>query len=79
MIDQIRAQQAHNQANAISSLKSNIPLATYQGRDPSSGDRILTTADGGVFNATYLSTNKPAAAYNLLPTAIGVPGYILNK
>jgi hypothetical protein len=79
MIDTIRTQQAHNQANAISSLKSNIPLATYQGRDSQSGNRILTTADGGVFNATYLSTNKPAATYSVLPTAIGVPGYILNK
>jgi hypothetical protein len=79
VIDNIRAQQAHNQANAISSLKSNIPLATYQGRDASSGDRILTTPDGGVFGSTYLGTNKPSTTYSVLPSAIGTPGYLLSK
>jgi hypothetical protein len=79
MIDAIRSQQAHNQAAAINQLKSNIPLATYQGRDSKSGDRILTTADGGQINATYLGTNKPSTTYSVSPSAIGTPGYLLSK
>ena len=47
MINQIRSQQAYQQALAINQLRANQQIATYQSRDNITGDRLLQSADGG--------------------------------
>ena len=79
MINQLRTQQAHQQAIAINQIRANQQIATYQNRDDISGDRILQSADGGNIRATYLSANDPDKIYSVKSTAFGIPGYVIDK
>jgi hypothetical protein len=76
----IRYQQAKRQSAAISSLLTTPPIATYRGRDPLTGQRLVELADGSVDRGNYLSDSEPAVIPQYQPgRSIGVPGYLNNR
>jgi hypothetical protein len=80
MIESIRYQQFMRQSKAISPLLSAQSIATYQGRDPLTGQRLVRLADGSIDRGNYLSDSEPAATPQYQPgRSIGVPGYLNNR
>jgi hypothetical protein len=80
MINQIRYQQQSLQATAIGNLNSQSSVATYQSREPQTGQRIVATAEGGTARVNYLSVNEPQTTQLILGNgSVGVTGYITNR
>lgn len=75
----MRYRQLKNQCAAIDPLLTSRPIATYGGRDPSTGQRIVQLADGGIDRGNYLSDSEPAAVPQYQPGSLGVPGYLNNR
>jgi hypothetical protein len=79
MIDQLRYMQLRQQQQSIG-LLSGQPIATYQGRDPLTGQRLVKLADGSIDRGNYLSDSEPAVTPQYQPgRSIGVPGYLNNR
>jgi hypothetical protein len=81
MIEQLRYNQAQQQGRSWQSL---IPqqsmIATYFGRDPITGQRVVELADGSRVNCNYLSMSEPAKIPQYQPArSIGIPGQINNR
>jgi hypothetical protein len=75
----IRSLQFHQQVSAIQGI-TGTPIATYQDRDPVTGQRNLIGADGGQLSARYLSANEPEATPLLIrATSLGLPATIANR
>jgi hypothetical protein len=70
MIDQIRNEQLYRQINAVGRL-SNTQVAIYQGRDATTGLRLLESADGGTIMAKYLRTTTPETVPLYIPGRLG--------
>lgn len=80
---QIRAQQESLQVGSIRSRRD-APLntiATYVGRDPVTGDRLLTAPDGGDMRQRWISNSDPDAIppVAIPSTTIGLPGFSSQK
>jgi hypothetical protein len=72
----IRLTQTHQQGRAIAASGMQ-PLATYQSRDPVTGDRLLEGADGSKIRAEYRGIAELPDRPNLTHSnAIGLLGYI---
>ena len=64
-------------------------IATYDTRDATTGQRIVTAADGSQYYAQYLSNSQPVGVLGLTSQstttlggcacAIGLPGYASQK
>jgi hypothetical protein len=80
MIEQIRYYQSQKQSRELAGLLTAQPIATYQDRDPTTGQRRLLLADGSIVEAKYLSDSEPSAVPQYLPSSsIGTPGFINNR
>jgi hypothetical protein len=79
-IDRLRYQQSQNQRAAVQPVLIAQPIATYQERDSTTGQRSLLAADGSQVVANYLSASEPQATPFYSPSsALGVPGFIANR
>lgn len=56
-------------------------VATYQSRDPLTGDRVLTLPDGGAVRSAYLSNSnpQPIPTVTIASTTPGLPGFTGQK
>jgi hypothetical protein len=55
-------------------------VVSYDTRDPATGLRIVTTADGGTQNTQYLSNSQPSEVLALARfSSIGLTGYTSQK
>lgn len=81
MIELQRLRQQRQQLNAIAPKQVTATIATYKGRDPQTGDRILQGADGGVVRAAWIASSQPQSVPPLIVpvSTIGLPGYASQK
>jgi hypothetical protein len=78
-LSQIRYQQQYQQIQQRMSAGSS-DVISYSTRDPITGLRIVSSADGGQQYARYLSNAQPDGILSLSQSApIGLPGYISQK
>jgi hypothetical protein len=78
----IRLGQLQAQGKAIRSRRARLPaLATYQSRDPITGDRVMRLPDGGVTRQSWISNTTPSAIppLTVVTSTIGLPGYSSQK
>ena len=80
---QIRVLQESLQVSAIRSRRD-VPLntiATMDGRDPVTGDRLLKSPDGGDMRQRWISNSDPDAIPPVaIPSStIGLPGFSSQK
>jgi hypothetical protein len=59
MLDNERTLQLMRQAKARRVQPPLNQVATYQGQDPETGDRILALPDGGEIRQDYITTSEP--------------------
>jgi hypothetical protein len=77
MIDQIRYSQQIGQGLAIQAIGRNQQAATYKGRDPLTGNRIIEGADGGLYVAEYRGITAPDRSPIVIrANAVGIPDYV---
>jgi hypothetical protein len=77
MLDNERTMQLMRQAKARRGLLPLNQVATYQGRDAETGDRILTLPDGGEIRQAYISNSEPESIPTVtIPTQVpGLSGF----
>jgi hypothetical protein len=78
MIEQLRYQQMKSQQQALAVMRGQ-PIATYKGRDPLTGQRIIELADGSIDRGNYLSDSEPATTPQYQAGSLGIPGYLNNR
>lgn len=80
MIQAQRLRQQQQQLKAIAP-KQFTAIASYQGRDPVTGDRLLQSADGGIARTNWIASSQPQDVPPLvvLRGAIGQPGYASQR
>lgn len=76
---QIRAQQESGQTRSIEQRRD-LPvntIATMIGRDPQTGDRLMTSPDGGELRQRWISNADPAEIppVAIASSTIGLPGF----
>lgn len=80
MLQFIRAQQQAIQVSEVRKLSGTPTAVTYVGRDPVSGDRLLSAADGGIVKAKYLSYTEPVASPLLVNSGkLTQPTYMVSR
>jgi hypothetical protein len=79
MFNQIRYQQQLHQLNH--GVRPGVgSVVSYGNRDPVTGLRQITTADGGVGQAKYLSNSEPESVPSIAQfSTIGLSGYISQR
>lgn len=75
-ISQIRYLQQVAQLATLQSSKPESTIATYKGRDPQTGDRLMQLPDGSTVRARYTGTVEPPTVARRLAQSktLGVPG-----
>jgi hypothetical protein len=78
---QQQRQQVATVTTAISVSANRLPVATYAGRDPVRGDRLMVRPDGGKARVKWIATTAPQATPPLvnLISEIGLKGYAGQK
>lgn len=75
----IRYQQQYRQLQTMPRSRV-ATVVSYSTRDPVTGARILTAADGGEQYAYYLSNSVPTGTIATIGGGtIGLPGYVTQK
>jgi ssRNA-specific RNase YbeY (16S rRNA maturation enzyme) len=79
MLNQIRYHQQYRQIQAQIEPGAGS-VVSYDTRDPATGLRVVTTADGGTQNTQYLSNSQPTDVLALSRSnSIGLAGYASQK
>lgn len=79
MFERIRAEQQAVQVSEIRKIPVVPAAVTYQGRDASSGMRMLVTPDGGEVRAKYLSYTSPVSVPLYVDGGRLQSGYMVSR
>jgi len=81
-IERIRLSQAQKQVNGILDRRvSSSSMAMYKERDANTGDRLMTTPDGGVIRQGWIANSKPDSipALTIPSKQVGLSGFTTQK